>query len=651
VSPTGIEEAALTAIARKLATRLSDPAMARLEGRLRRRVGRTPTDLVLKDALREAIERFRAGDSHGLVDMLFDEPFLGSRAARDVLLRALDPYAPLPVTELADAWHAQFAFVNRADDALVVPACREFLENFRQAVRTHTTLRAGFDSARIDQIHARIEEISATLDYRSALKTDQTRFAEPITDAYASLGQTVRQLTDDQYRVLELLRHFRHALISGTAGSGKTLVAAEKAMRLADAGVSTLFCCHNPELATWVRELTDGSRVAVIPFEQLVRDAARPEADEAGGRWSSYSQPTTDELDAAFAAILERGHRYEAVIVDEGQDFAEDWWLLIEALLADGDDTYFYIFYDDQQALQVHRSSYPLEMPPLDLSRNCRNAGQIYTAMRVLDPAAPAPEEALAQHGRLVLHAAEPTLVPAVETCVRWLAKTGELRSCVVLLGGGSTFEESALAPWMTAGPLAPWQPAVIAALMEVVRRVPEVGRAVNPPPARVRTLLGGLTREAFPTTRDVELVASVAAQILTPAARGDRRPCWGTSQSWRGPTSARVATGGTSPRDVVDYFRDPAWATEVPAASIGNVRFLPHDACDPSARPIYTVGEFKGLESDAILLVMQGNAPELRSELFVGISRARGTLAVALDQVTLSRLSLGEQRALGLRA
>lgn len=173
----------------------------------------------------------------------------------------------------------------------------------------------------------------------------------------------------------------------------------------------------------------------------------------------------------------------------------------------------------------------------------------------------------------------------------------------------------------------------------------------VNPPPARVRTLLGGLSPEAFPTADDVQLVASVAAQIQTPAARGDRRPRWGTSTDWRGPVSARVATDGTAPRDVIEYFRDPAWAIEVPADSVGHVRFLPHESCDPSACPVYTVGEFKGLESDAILLVMQGNAPELRSELFVGISRARGTLAVALDQVTLSRLSLGEQRALGLRA
>ena len=51
-----------------------------------------------------------------------------------------------------------------------------------------------------------------------------------------------------------MLSGLRRVRISGCAGSGETLVAAEKALRLARAGVTTLFLCHNPLLAEHVRE-------------------------------------------------------------------------------------------------------------------------------------------------------------------------------------------------------------------------------------------------------------------------------------------------------------------------------------------------------------------------------------------------------------
>lgn len=60
--------------------------------------------------------------------------------------------------------------------------------------------------------------------------------------------------------------------ISGSAGSGKTLVAAEKAIRLSDAGLLTLFVCHNPLLASHVRMLCTGSGVRVVAFEEWVAE-------------------------------------------------------------------------------------------------------------------------------------------------------------------------------------------------------------------------------------------------------------------------------------------------------------------------------------------------------------------------------------------
>ena len=197
-------------------------------------------------------------------------------------------------------------------------------------------------------------------------------------------------------------------------------------MRSARAGLNTLFVCHNPELARWVQQLTSGSGVEVKSFERLVDELAAS-TPQTSDDWSSYSEPTSEQLGVAFDAIVDRGPQFDAVIVDEGQDFADDWWTLVEALL-DGDDSYFYIFFDDQQSLLLTRgASYPLQSPPLDLSRNCRNAGEIYGAMRVLSPHSPEPELALARLGAVHFAYRRGDLDEAVNSCVTWLRTHGML--------------------------------------------------------------------------------------------------------------------------------------------------------------------------------------------------------------------------------
>lgn len=55
--------------------------------------------------------------------------------------------------------------------------------------------------------------------------------------------------------------------------------------------------------------------------------------------------------------------------------------MVVEAALANPSSSTFYIFHDDFQAVLPFRSSYPIQEPMLDLSRNCRNAGRIFELM------------------------------------------------------------------------------------------------------------------------------------------------------------------------------------------------------------------------------------------------------------------------------
>ena len=90
----------------------------------------------------------------------------------------------------------------------------------------------------------------------------------------------VVRLTAGQYDLLNTLRFQRRASIVGGAGTGKTMLALEKAQRLAREGYRTLLVCFNSPLA---RELADLAAetsaqtglLDVRTFHQLCEDLGR----------------------------------------------------------------------------------------------------------------------------------------------------------------------------------------------------------------------------------------------------------------------------------------------------------------------------------------------------------------------------------------
>jgi hypothetical protein len=209
--------------------------------------------------------------------------------------------------------------------------------------------------------------------------TESKEFSPPIRSYMAELDRKIEKLTQEQYRVIHLLRNLRRVRIAGCAGSGKTLVAAEKAIRLSGAQVSTLFLCHNPLLAGHIAGLMRGSGVSVAPFGEWVASLAGVPLPGGADTWTKYDEPGPALLDRALEAVLEYGPRFGAVIVDEGQDFRREWWDIVEASLDPCGPKIFYVFHDDHQALLPYRATYTIGEPVIDLSRNCRNAGKIYS--------------------------------------------------------------------------------------------------------------------------------------------------------------------------------------------------------------------------------------------------------------------------------
>ena len=70
--------------------------------------------------------------------------------------------------------------------------------------------------------------------------------------------------------------------------------------------------------------------------------------------------------------------RFDAIVVDEGQDFFADWWAVLLLCLQDAEKGILYIFYDQNQNIWNEKADFPLDLEPFTLSENLRNTRQIH---------------------------------------------------------------------------------------------------------------------------------------------------------------------------------------------------------------------------------------------------------------------------------
>lgn len=186
------------------------------------------------------------------------------------------------------------------------------------------------------------------------------------------------RLLQEQSGILNFLSEQKTAVINGAAGTGKTMIAVEKAKRHASAGEKVLFLCYNAQLKNYLSENYEHENIDYYTVSGLAC------------KLCDTTTPNYEKLKSKLEDMyVFENFPYMHVIIDEGQDFGidavEETGIIetIKSIITDTkpETASFYIFYDKLQLVQAHKiPQYISEADcKLTLYRNCRNTENIAT--------------------------------------------------------------------------------------------------------------------------------------------------------------------------------------------------------------------------------------------------------------------------------
>lgn len=193
-----------------------------------------------------------------------------------------------------------------------------------------------------------------------------------------------------------------HRVIHGVAGSGKTMILGYRAEYLAQASTASskpiLILCFNEPLGVKLHSVMDakglGGKVHVRHFHKWCRDQLVAFGQTLPGQTSS--QQFVEELVQRVIASVERKHipsgQYQAVLIDEGHDFAPEWLKLV-AQMVDPTTNSLLLLYDSAQSIYERSRSKQFSFKSVGvqaqgrttiLKINYRNTKQILQAANLI---------------------------------------------------------------------------------------------------------------------------------------------------------------------------------------------------------------------------------------------------------------------------
>jgi hypothetical protein len=303
------------------------------------------------------------------------------RALRDWL--EVDPrtkgvaFALFPAVALPDSRVAGHIRPDCPEDIFIDTTHLHDLENRLLAIFRYWQSRADARNARMDGARA----VDALLN----LLVPTRRLQPRIVEQFAHENRKIDELTRQQFKILNILRYQKRAAIIGGAGTGKTLLAMEKATQLAESGLRVLFVCFNTNLSKWIGGRLQHPQIDVFTFHGLVGHMvhrARLSVPRGSGFFEQAPELLVDAVSVLHAPDGNPDALYDAIIVDEGQDFEDTWWIGLLDTLKSSESGVFYVFFDDNQRIFTQLSQVPMDGAPLYLDENLRNTQHIHERLK-----------------------------------------------------------------------------------------------------------------------------------------------------------------------------------------------------------------------------------------------------------------------------
>jgi len=219
----------------------------------------------------------------------------------------------------------------------------------------------------------------------------------PVHDITAEADEreaAADRLTMEQAALLKVARLITRMEVRGGAGSGKTILALTQAKELTRGHAGrrpqrVALLCYSIGLARYFnRQLECAPRnhrpAFVGSFEDLARHWGVTEF--ASRDDSDFWEQQLPAMMGSLAQALPVGQRFDAIIVDEAQDFADHWWHPLMKGLKDEETGGLYVYSDENQRIFARYGQPPVPLVPLVLDHNLRNTKPIAEAFGPLTP-------------------------------------------------------------------------------------------------------------------------------------------------------------------------------------------------------------------------------------------------------------------------